>query len=183
MIDPTGVQQADELADVMPAYNADFMRLNAGLSEEQGGDLAPYLRAAIRPFQTDTSLKVYRHSFTYGFSGEHLVVDPGRSILVPGFDCSITAFTCDGMPVDQSLYRQKTNWQTGSAIIEPIDRWAVNRKSRIEISFSAGLTELPAELQQVLATRIRYNVWKQTGDLISYNADRKSYTVGVIAFE
>ena len=182
MIDSNAVQVADNNPDAMPTFDDAYIRLNSGLSAEQGGDLDPYLRTAIRSFQSDSSLKVYAHSFSYEFAGDHLVVNPERKILVPGFDCMITAFTCDGVDVPTTAYRVGQNWQTGSRIIEPVGLWRIGRMSRVRVEFSAGLSVMPAPLQSILAVRIKYDVSTQPGDLMRYNEERKRYTIGTIVY-
>ena len=190
MIDPLAVQRADSAADVLPQYDVRYLRLNAGLSEEQTGEdipssITPYVEKAVEAFETDTSLKVYKHDFTYEIDGRVLYVDQEREILVPGLDCTITAFTCDGVTVPAAAYTTRKHRPTGCAVLKPNRYWQVDRDSKIEVRFSAGIPStgtMPVGVQSIVAVRIRFDVFGGTGDLLRYNEERKRYTIGTIIY-
>ena len=193
MIDPLAIQRADETADVLPRYDVRFVRLNAGLSEEQtsAGDdpnsnsLAPYLAKAVEAFETDTSLKVYRHSFAYQLQGRTFVVDPERAILVPGLNCEVTSFTCDGSPVDAAAYTTQFHRPTGCAVLKPNGYWQFDRDAKLDVRFDAGLAaseSLPAGVQSILAVRMRFDLYGGSSDLLRYQEERRRYTVGTIIY-
>ena len=194
MIDSLGIQRAasDTSADEIPRYNERFVRQNAGLSREQTGEedddsLDPYLVNAIRAFQAHTSLRVYRHSYTYEFSAEPLRIDSSRPILLPGLACSLESFTCGGLAVPEAQYRALRHEGTGCISIKPAlnQCWSFARDAAIRIEFSAGIAaadELPPEIQSILAVRIRFDVYEGAGDLMRYNEERRRYTIGTIIY-
>ena len=184
MIDTLAVQVSDANADTLPTYDEAYIRLNAGLSAEQGGALDPYLDKAIKAFQVDTQLKVYRHTYRYQFRGEALARSPRRNILVPGLDCSVVYFRCDGTDVDSSEYETLKHAATGSAILRPAQGyWHVDRKANLDIQFTAGVAALPADLQSLLADRIKFDTYGDTGDLLRWNEEKRRYAIGTIVWQ
>ena len=190
MIDPLAIQRDDALADSLPRYDEAFVRLNAGLSDEQtggkAGGLGPYLEKAVEAFEVDTSLKIYRHAFSYDIDGRVLHVDQERSILLPGLACEVTAFTCDGETVPATSYKTLTHNQTGCKILKPNRYWSVDRDSTLNVKFTAGIAAtdtIPAGIQSILAVRIRFDTYSGSGDLLRYNEERRRYTVGTIVFQ
>ena len=179
----------------MPRYDERFVRLNAGLSAEQTGSdaasgadsLEPYMRKAIRAFQAHTSLRLYRHSYTYHFSAESLRIDPERSILLPGLECSLESISCNGQPIAADQYRALRHEGTGCLVLRPpLNRhWNFSHDASIGIDFTAGIAAedtIPPEIQSILAVRIRFDTYSGAGDLIRYNEERKKYTIGTVIY-
>ena len=199
MIDPGAIQRrdgngnGDAAPDVVPKYDVAYIRLNAGLSQEQTGDgdgasdsIEPYLVKAIQAFTTDTSLKLYRHPYECRLDGRQLMLDPERSILLPGLACEMTKFECDGVAVPTAAYRVRTHEPTGCKILKPRYHWTVNASSEIVIEFDAGIestASIPVSIQSVLATRIRFDTYSGAGDLLRYNDERRRFSIGTIVYE
>ena len=192
MNEPYRVQRTDETIDVLPRYNVAFIRHNSGLSQEQSGGPAPdsepdsidpFLRSAVQSFESDTLLKLFRHAFAVEYSGRELMRAPERAILLPGLDCELTAFTCDGEDISEDAYKSESHSPTGCLILTPLPMWSFgSADSLIRLAFNAGLESqkaISAHIQDLLAVRIRYNIYGSGGDLLRYNDERRRYQVGV----
>ena len=157
----------------IPTYNEQRLRDIAGLDANRVADIEEQVDAAIVAFEQETSLKVKPSTFKAEFPAGGFTFMAGGTqakLTVPGLNASIVSLTCNGITVDQADYETWSDDHNGSLHVEPAQgkRWDVYPSSSLLVTFTAGVTQLSAIIQEIVGVRMRYDYYTEEGDGIAF---------------
>ena len=157
----------------LPAYDENRLRARSGLDANRVGDFDSLVEAAIKAFQDETDLKVLPATFTAMFPTGGFVLRAGGTqarLTLPGLNAALVTLSFDGTQIDAAKYRTWADDANGSLHVEPARgmQWDVRPGAELECTFTAGVSEVPSDIQEILGVRIRYDYYAEEGDGLAF---------------